>query len=381
MKKIISRLDKPLLFMTIIYTILGLIMIFSSSNVAAILRYHKSPYYYFFKQTAFYVVSYLFGLFILRFPLRNYKKLISLAVAGIIAALAGLFLYGTIINSAQSWYNLGFVSIQPTEFAKTVIIVYFAFYFSKHQKDGNPYSFLRPLLVSAIIVLLIVFQPDLGGGIIVAGLVFLLFLSIPLPKNNKSKLFKTAGIALIIGVAIFVYIGNGLNDMQISRFTFKNPCSRYTEDTGYQVCNGLIAVSNGGLLGKGLGNSTQKYLYLPEAHTDFIFPIIAEELGSIVASLIIVGYGYILWRILKIAKNSENLRNSIICYGTFIFILLHILINLLGVFALIPLTGVPLPLLSYGGSFNLNVIILLFLVQRVQIENKIIKSQKDITSM
>lgn len=88
-----------------------------------------------------------------------------------------------------------------------------------------------------------------------------------------------------------------------------------------------------------------------------------------------------LWRILKIAKNSENLRNSIICYGTFIVLLLHILVNLLGVFALIPLTGVPLPLLSYGGSFSLNVVILLFLVQRVQIENKIIRSQKDITAM
>ena len=127
------------------------------------------------------------------------------------------------------------------------------------------------------------------------------------------------------------------------------------------MCNGFIAIKNGGLFGLGFGNSTQKYLYLPEAHTDFIFPIICEELGSIVGAIIINGYGIMLWRILFIAKHANNVRNSIIAYGTFIYLALHILVNLLGVLALIPLTGVPLPLLSYGGSFTLNALILLFL--------------------
>ena len=163
--------------------------------------------------------------------------------------------------------------------------------------------------------------------------------------------------------------------------TFQNPCSRYTETTGYQVCNGFIAINNGGLFGVGLGNSTQKYLYLPESHTDFIYPIIVEELGLIFGIFIIIAYFIMLLRILKIARNSENLRCSVIAYGTFWFLTLHILINLLGVLALIPLTGVPLPLLSYGGSFTVNIIVMLFLVQRVKIENEINKTKREIKAL
>ena len=115
----------------------------------------------------------------------------------------------------------------------------------------------------------------------------------------------------------------------------------------------------------GLGDSTQKYLYLPEAHTDFIFPIICEELGAIVGILVILLYAALLYRLLKISKEATNLKNSILAYGTFLLILCHVLVNLLGVLGLIPL-----PFLSYGGSFNVNVILMLFVVERVAIENK-----------
>ena len=169
--------------------------------------------------------------------------------------------------------------------------------------------------------------------------------------------------------------------MYKKRFEFKNPCSRYTEDSGYQVCNGFIAIHNGGLFGVGLGNSSQKYLYLPESHTDFIFPIIVEEWGLIVGILLIIGYMVMLYRILKIAKNAENLRLGILAYGVFLYLLFHILINFLGILALIPLTGVPLPFLSYGGSFTVNVILMLFVVQRVNIENKIIKNKREMANI
>jgi len=167
----------------------------------------------------------------------------------------------------------------------------------------------------------------------------------------------------------------------LQRFQFANPCTRYTENTGYQVCNGFIAIHNGGLFGVGLGNSSQKYLYLPESHTDFIFPIIIEEWGAIVGVLLILGYMIMLYRILKIAREAENLRLSILAYGVFLYLLFHILVNLLGVLALIPLTGVPLPLLSYGGSFTLNVVIMLFVVERVNIENKTIKTKREMAEI
>ena len=131
-------------------------------------------------------------------------------------------------------------------------------------------------------------------------------------------------------------------------------------------------------LGLGLGNSKQKYLYLPEPHNDFIFAIIAEELGSIVASLIIIGFIIMLYRILKIAREAETLPGSLLAYGTFSLMIAHLLINLLGVLAIIPITGVPLPFLSNGGSFNLNLIVLLFMTERVSIESKNIKLKREI---
>ena len=172
-----------------------------------------------------------------------------------------------------------------------------------------------------------------------------------------------------------------LNEEQISRLTYNNPCTRYTEKTGYQVCNGYIAINNGGLFGVGLGNSTQKFLYLPEAYTDFIFPIISEELGSIAASLIIVGFIIMLYRILKIAREAETLTGSLLAYGTYSLIVAHLLINLLGVLAIIPITGVPLPFLSNGGSFALNLIILLFITERVCIESKAVKLKREINNI
>ena len=172
-----------------------------------------------------------------------------------------------------------------------------------------------------------------------------------------------------------------LTEEQQSRLNFKAPCTRYVEKTGYQVCNGFIAINGGGLFGKGLGNSTQKYLYLPEAHTDFIFPIAVEELGVVFGVLMILGYIFILYRIVLISKTSYNLRNSIICYGAAIYILLHLIVNFCGILALIPLTGVPVPFLSYGGSFTSNLIFAIFIVERVAIENKITKRKLELSKI
>lgn len=384
MKKALNKIDKWLLFFTILYALFGLLMIYSSSSIAAVLRYGVTPTHYFMRQLMFVTVGFLFGMFfILNFPTRKYKYIIHLILLGVLLALIYLLVKGALINSARSWIKVGPISIQPAEFAKSAIIIYMAMFFGIPKKNNNnPYSFLTPLIVTGVFTVLIAAQPDFGGAVILAGIAFLLFLSIPLEKNNKIKILKTLGVGFALAVVVLLYSGSELlNSRQMQRFEFKNPCSRYTENTGYQVCNGLIAINNGGLWGTGLGDSTQKYLYLPEAHTDFIYPIIIEELGAIVGILTLCGYAFILYRILLIAKRSETLRGSIIAYGTFLFIVSHIIINVLGVLGLIPLTGVPLPFLSYGGSFNLNIILMIFLCQRVAIESKIIKNKKEIANM
>lgn len=380
MKKMLSKMDKPLLFFTILYSVFGLIMILSASSVSAVLRYHVSTYYFFIRQLLFIIVSFIIGIVILKLPTSKYKYFTPFLVLGILAALAGLFIYGRISNGAQSWYKIGFFNLQPTEFAKSIIIIYMAVFYDRilKKKNTNVYNYLIPIAVAIVMFLLICMQPDFGGAVILAGITFLIFIILPIEKNNFTRLLKFLGIALIIGGIVFINSGNDFfNETQMARFKFKEPCKRYKEDTGYQVCNGFIAMHNGGLFGVGLGNSTQKYLYLPEAHTDFIFAIIVEELGLIFGILVILGYLYILYRILRVAKKSYTLRGSILAYGTFALIFMHLLINFLGSLAVIPLTGVPLPLLSYGGSFTINIIMMLFVVQRVSIENSIAREKQE----
>ena len=237
------------------------------------------------------------------------------------------------------------------------------------------FFFLRPIIASGIIAALIFFQPDLGTSAIIGIAVFMIFMAVPFNKKDKDvKIFKIIGTIGIVAVAgVMLFGGELLNTEQASRLNYREPCTRPKQKTGYQVCNGMIAMNNGGLFGVGLGNSTQKYLYLPEAHTDFIFPVIVEELGSIAGAGIIILYIYMLYRILKISKKAKDLTGSLIAYGTFTIILLHLIVNFGGILALIPLTGVPVPLMSYGGSITLNVLIMIFLTLRVSIEGNATK--------
>ena len=385
MRKLLSKMDIPLLLIMLIFIVLGLTMIYSASSVSSVVRYGYAPYHFFVRQAIFVGVSLFVGFtLIIRLPTRTYGALAWPLLIAIILALVLLFIKGEVTNNAQSWYDFGFFSLQPSEFAKSILIVFMAVFYNKlqYKKSKNIYSYLIPLAAGALIAGLVIMQPDLGSAAIIAGIVFLTFISIPLVKNNMIRFIKIIAIGLVIGLIVLLYSGaDFLNSMQMDRLTFQNPCSRYTETTGYQVCNGFIAINNGGLFGVGLGNSTQKYLYLPESHTDFIFPIIVEELGLVTGILIILGYIFMLYHILKIAKSSENLRCSVLAYGTFWFLTLHILVNLLGILALIPLTGVPLPLLSYGGSFTVNIIVMLFVVERVNIENNINKTKREIKAL
>ena len=371
MKKTFKRMDKPLFFSTVVLCVIGLIMIFSSSSVSAVLRYSTSTYHFFIKQLIFLLFGFAVGIFfVLRHPIKKYKKFSIVYFLGVMISLIALFSYGSIINSANSWFALGPITIQPSEFAKSAIILYIAFFFDTNIASKERFFYLRPLIACFVIVGLIFIQPDLGTAAIVGLLIYMVFMSLPLSKKDKDiKMFKIVGTSLIgLVVLVMIFGGGFLNSEQASRLTYKNPCSRYIEKTGYQVCNGMIAMNNGGLFGVGLGRSSQKRMYLPDDHTDFIFPIIVEELGAVVGVAIILLYVFIMFRLLRISKNATTLAGSVIAFGTASVIILHLLINFGGILALIPMTGVPVPLLSYGGSVTLNILFLLFLSLRVSVE-------------
>ena len=379
MKKLFNKLDKKLLLLMLIFTIFGLVMVFSASSISAVL-YNKVEETYFFKRQAFIAIAMWFiGIFfILRIPTSKYKFLAKGYFFLILIILALIFPYGTITNSAKSWFRVGPIRVQPSEFFKSAMILYFSVYFEKliQKNDFDNKKVMWPIILSVIGIGLVAIQPDLGTAIIIAGIFGLLILYMPI-KTKAYNFLKTSGIIVVCFLVLFVALsGNLLTKEQADRLNFKSPCTRYTEKTGYQVCNGFIAISNGGLFGKGLGNSTQKYLYLPEAHTDFIFPIVVEEIGVIGASVVLLMYILLLFRLLKISKEASTIRGTIIAYGTFCYILLHLAVNFLGILALIPLTGVPVPFLSYGGSFLMNILFLMFVNERIAIETNINKENQ-----
>ena len=383
MKANFRKLDKGLLFVTLLLTIFGLVMIFSSSNVAAVLRYHESSTHFFVRQVEFSAIGLvIFFLVINCLSAKWYMALSVVLLGGSILALILLRGYGAVINSAQSWFSIGGFGFQPSEFAKPAIILFLACFYGSVKRFKKWYYVFFPIIPCLMVFLLVVAQPDWGTASIIAIICMFIFFSLPVRNNYITCLKILTVMVAVVGIGGLYFLQDKLveteaQSMQESRFTFANPCSRYQEDNGYQVCNGYIAIHNGGLWGVGLGNSTQKYLYLPESYTDFIFPIIVEELGVVGGSCVLIAYLYLLYRILVIARNSSNLRNSILAYGTFAYIFTHIVVNLAGVLALLPLTGVPLPFLSYGGSFAINLFFLLGLTERVSIENKNAKFKND----
>ena len=377
MIKKLKYLDKPLLIVTILLFIIGLVMVFSASNVTAYMSQAVSPYNYFIKQAAFLIIGLILFIFMIPFNTYVYGKVSRPLLLINIAALVVLLIYGSAKNQAISWFDLGPISIQPSEFIKVIAIVFLADYYEVHKDKLKGWiPSLYPIAICIGIAALIFMQPDLGTTVIFSAIVAIIFFSVPISKEIKYKLsFIAIGIILLGAFAVMGMGKKILEERQLERFDISNPCDKILSN-GNQVCNCYIAINNGGLTGVGLGNSTQKYLYLPEPYTDFIFAIIVEELGVITGIFILLLYIIVLFRILLIGRKSPTNRGAILCYGIATYIFLHITVNLLGIMGLIPMTGVPLPFMSYGGSYTICLIAALTIVQRVNIDTGLYNEKK-----
>lgn len=338
-----KKIDKLLLISTIILSLFGLLMIYSSSNVWASYKFND-PYKYLKSQTIFLILGYFLIYFISKIPFYLYKKHSNkiLFVCIILLVLVLIPGIGTIRNGSRSWFGIGPLGIQPSEFAKLGLIIFTSKYLSNNKIKDIKTSVLPILLVVILIFGLIMLQPDFGTGvIIVMSIVSLLFIS-----GVNMSFFIKIGILGIIGIVVLVIIA----PYRMARITsFLNPWLDPL-GSGFQIIQSLYAIGPGGLLGMGLGNSIQKHFYLPEPQTDFIFSIISEELGFagvlIVASLFII----IIYRGLKISLNQEDKFPKYLSYGITFSIAFQTILNLMVVVGLIPVTGVTLPFLSYGGS-------------------------------
>ena len=377
MKKLnIHEMDRVLLIVSIILFVFGLLNIVNASSQAVVIRYGTTLYNYFNKQLVSILIGVMFTLIILKIPTKKYYFWGVFSFIIVLGALLYLSLFGTMHQGSINWIKIGPMTFQPSEAAKPVIILIMALLFEKFCKRlQNPrieqlekYNLIGIILIFGFIFPLIIFlQKDLGTTIIIAVIFGLLFLASPIRREEKFKAITLAIIMSLVAIIIIVAKqGTLLTPSQASRFDFKDPCSEY-EDGGYQICNGFIAINDGGLFGVGIGESKQ-ISYIPESHTDSVFAIISEEYGFIFCSLIFFLFIVVLYRIFNLASRASTIRGKYICFGVGVYLALHIIVNLGGLFGSMPLTGVPLPFLSYGGSFTISFMISLAMVQAVCIE-------------
>ena len=376
-KKALNDMDKPLFIITSLLFVFGLLNIVSASSQTAVLKYNSALYSYFYRQLITIILGCFVGIFIIKTPSKAYKLLGPLAfiIVAITSLAVSLTSFGATYSGNNNWINISGFTFQPSEFAKPVMIICLALLFEKYYKklktiNINHYDIIGKILFAGCFFPIIIFlQHDFGTMLVIGTIFAVLFLASPILRIDKLKTIVLGVILLVVVLMMFVNNSGGLfSNAQKSRFDFFNPCEDY-EEGGYQICNGFIAINSGGLLGNGIGNSKQ-ISYIPESHTDSVFAIIAEQYGLIITTLIFVLYLFILKRILKISSESSTIRGRYIPLGIATYIFLHILINLGGLFGIMPLTGIPLPFLSYGGSFTISLICSLAVVQRIAIENK-----------
>ena len=336
---------KLLLILVIILALFGLVMITSSSYIWAeykfgdALKYAKN-------QGFFFVIGLFIMIFVSKIDYNFYYKnankfLIIGFVLLILVLIPGI---GTVRNGSQSWFNFGFFSLQPSELMKIILIIFTAKYLSNNQDDIK-YTFktIIPILsVTIIAFLLIMLQPDFGSGVVltmsIIGLIF--------SSGADFSFFLKVGIVGVIGVIVLIIIA----PYRVARIvSFLNPWSDPL-GSGFQIIQSLYAIGPGGLFGKGLGNSIQKHFYLPEPQTDFIFSIICEELGFLGAFLVILLFALIIYLIIKISLDATDLFAKYLAFGLVFQLSFQTILNLMVVVGLIPVTGVTLPFLSYGGS-------------------------------
>jgi cell division protein FtsW len=351
MKTMKQKNDIVLVAVVTILLTIGIVMIFSASAVMAHEK-HGSLLYYYFKQILWGFLC-LVAIFIFsRIKISSLTKgkiPLTLVIISVIF-LIGLFIWGEKVNGAKRWYSFGLVSFQPSEFAKIALILYFAHVFAR-KKSSTLRDWKKGLLPLALIFMLIIipiyFQPDLGMVIMISLIASIMtFLS-----NVRFK--HVLGAFIFILPAFLLKINTSA--YQVDRIkswitNLSNPLG-----SGYQIKQSLISLGNGGMIGSGIGRSKQKFFFLPDSHTDFIFSILGEELGFLGTSVVLILFLIILWRGISIAKNAATTFDQYMAVGLTMNLVLYGFMNAAVTTMLIPTTGMPMPFISYGGSFLLSI--------------------------
>lgn len=340
-----KQIDWILFSVILVILSLGMLMVYSASSIWA--EYKFSDSFYFVKrQLLFAGVGVVLMLFIANIPYYKwlqYRKIILVACIVLLIAvlIPGI---GLVRGGARSWIGVGAFSIQPAEFIKLAMILYLSGFLVKHQGKLQDFKkgFLPPLLIIFLLFGLIMLQPDLGTGMVFVLTCFLLLFI----AGARIKHFVLLGLTGLAGFVLLIASA----PYRINRITaFLDPWQDPLGN-GFQIIQSLYAIGPGGLLGVGFSNSLQKYFYLPEPHNDFIFAIVAEELGFMGSTIVLALFFLFVWRGMLTAIYAPDLSAKLLAIGIVGMLTIQIMINISVVIGLIPVTGITLPFFSYGGS-------------------------------
>lgn len=345
------NIDFPLLIIVLIMLSLGIVMVLSASSPTSLSETGSS--YTYVKTQILSAIIGLIGMYIVsKIDYRTYRKFYKIIYVVIIILLASVEFIGYSAGGAKRWISLKYISFQPSEIAKVGLIIFYAELLTRNKDRLDkmwggffyPFMFLVP-----VIVILVVVQNHLSATLLIVMIVSIMMIL----AGSKLRYFLSFGTigAALGGIGLFTVAKiTGKGSFRLDRLvTFLNPFAD-TKGTGWQVIQSLYAIGSGGLFGVGLGNSTQKYLYLPEAHNDFIFSIIAEELGFIGTLAVIVLFILFIWRGILISMKAKDMFGSLVAAGITTMVGLQAIINIAVVTSSMPNTGMPLPFFSYGGT-------------------------------
>jgi len=334
--------SRLLIFVTLALVAFGIVMVFSATSAAAAVG-GNDPSYYLKRQGIYAVLGIVLMLVAQRIDYRLLRKVAPPLVLTSIGLLVAVLAIGPSINGARRWINLGPAVFQPSELAKLGLAVWASAYLSRHRAPQTLGELLRPVgALTGVFCVLLLLEPDLGTAI---ALVVMLAGILLVSGTPLRVLGGATAIAGTLGVAV-VWI----EPYRRARvFSFLNPWND-AQGAGFQNVQAMIGMGSGGLFGKGLGQSVEKIFYLPEAHTDMIFAIIGEELGLVGVTLVIAAYATFAYAGLKIALRCKDPFGKRLASGLTVLVCGQAAINLAAVLGLAPLTGIPLPFVSYGGS-------------------------------
>ncbi len=360
--------DRWLLSAVIALLIIGLMMV-ASSSVMVSTKYFHQPFHFLIRQACYLFIGCLVAIVIMRIDSSTWEKC-SVPMVFICLFLLIMVLIpgvGRVVNGSRRWLSLGPIGVQVSELAKMTMVLYVAGYLvrQKNNMTKGAAGFIRPMIVLSMFAFLLLLEPDFGATVVITGTVMsMLFLT-----GVKVRYY----IGLMILVAVSLATLAVSSPYRLARLTaFLNPWADQF-NSGYQLTQSLIAFGRGGVFGLGLGGGVQKLLYLPEAHTDFLFAVLAEELGLAGILLVMMLYGILVWRGLLIgytAYTKERLFAAFTAYGMTFWLGLQAAINMGVNSGLLPTKGLTLPLLSYGGASLVVNCMVVALLLRIDHENR-----------